>query len=180
MNVPGKKEKYFELLDKAYPRLQRYALSLLKNREDAKDLVQDTVLAGYQNFWRLKNDEAFLSFIFTIARRKRIDNYRKMKHVSIIDNEVFDDIIYNGTNAEDMTDIKILKEALEKLPDKLKEAIILHELIGLKIKEIAKIQETTTANVKIRLYRAKNKLRAFLSDKKIIPEKNKLLHENMI
>ena len=71
----------------------------------------------------------------------------------------------NHIQPDDALDIKMLYSALDKLKPEFREAIILKDIMGLDRKEIAEIQSTSVANVKIRLYRGKNALEKLLIDK---------------
>ena len=50
-----------------YQDLYRYALCMMKNPQDAEDAVSDAVLAAFENIGKLKNPDAFKSWIFTIT-----------------------------------------------------------------------------------------------------------------
>mgnify|MGYP001241889711 CR=1 FL=1 len=145
--------------------LWRFCLSVTKSYEDAKDLLQETIENAYLSFDSLKNKQAFLSWLFTIASRKNVERLKKSK---LYDTSVdFENILAiaesNIGNPELQTDIKFLYEELEKLPYQQKEAVILSEIIGLTHKEIAEIQSTTTEAVKQKIYRAKITLKSNLS-----------------
>jgi RNA polymerase sigma-70 factor (ECF subfamily) len=136
-------------------------MSIAHSSEEAKDIVSETVLIAYENFDSVKEEKAFLSYLFTIAYRNKIKYDKMYKHPtsdSILINELLD----HKPGPEDLTDIRLLYEAIDKLSSKTKDAIILAEIVGLSHKEIAKIQETSTAVIKVRVYRGKKKLASLL------------------
>jgi RNA polymerase sigma-70 factor (ECF subfamily) len=155
------KERFETLFEPCRQQLKRFAYSIAANSAQAEDIIADTIYYSYQNFEDLKSDKAFLSYLFTIARR--VKNQLKVNESKFARDIEPDDLISNDLSPEEQYDVKLLHNAVAKLKDKEKEAIILFSFSGLSIKEIAKIQNTTTYNVKIRIFRAKISLKKILS-----------------
>ncbi|MFH1050537.1 MAG: RNA polymerase sigma factor [bacterium] len=178
MNQKEKQEKFMELLKPIMGRLERYALAITMNRDEAKDVVGETVMLAWENFDKLKSDDAFLSFLFTIA--SRVYSKRQRVFFKFRVNKVQDvDELYCRTLAPDVsTDVGILYKALEKLPAKQKEAIILYEIMGFSIKEISSIQDSNESSVKMRLVRARQKIAELLGVKDYGLRNNKALKIN--
>jgi RNA polymerase sigma-70 factor (ECF subfamily) len=130
---------------------------------DFKDLMNETLLTAFQKFEDLRSKDAFLSFLFSISVRILANNYRKRKENS----DVFEkqSAIHFDVNSNSETDAEVylLHKALKLIPDDQRESIILFEISGMSIKEIAVIQETSESNVKQRLKRGREKLRKVLS-----------------
>ena len=57
------KDDFAKLIESAYPRLDRFALSICNSRDEAKDVVGETVLIAFERFGSLKDEKAFLSFL---------------------------------------------------------------------------------------------------------------------
>ena len=155
------------LIQPLLKRLEKFALTISGNREEAKDIVGETAMIAWERFSTLKSDKAFLSFLFTIAsrvykkRQKYFIRYRQDESIDI-------DALYCHTlSAETAMDTKILYEAMNHLPGEQKEALILFEILGFSQKEISEIQKTSISNVKMRVHRAKEQLRAILKIKTI-------------
>ncbi len=151
-----------KLLMPVYKKLERYALSIANSREQAKDIVGDTVLTAFENFDKLNSEQAFLSYVFTIAKRMKVNQYRKNSRNEEREQEVFDGKNSEEISPEDKTDIELLKEAIDKLPEKYRVALTLYEFSGLTSKEIAEIQDTSVSSVKVRIHRARKKLAEIL------------------
>ncbi|MBM2816671.1 MAG: polymerase, sigma-24 subunit, subfamily [Ignavibacteria bacterium] len=150
------------LLEPVYNKLERFALSISNSGADAKEIVQETLIASYQNFDSIKDEKAFLSFIFTIARRQKIKLYRRYSRETPVEPESFDYLIAPGSSPETAADISFLHTAITKLGENEREALVLKEFLGLTLKEIAVIQTTTIINIKLRIFRAKKKLEKLL------------------
>ena len=166
-----KQELFLELYEECRESLVRFARSMTRNPEEAKDLVQETTLAAYERFESLRNHKAFLSFLFTIASRiyKR-QLWRRRLFFNFSSNENEEEILGNLVapceNPEDRYDIEMLNKALKCLPDKQREAVVLYEVIGLKMEEIAEIQGGSVSGVKSRVQRGRKELEDILLNNK--------------
>ena len=65
-------KKFSEMYETVYRDLYRYALCLMKNPQEAEDAVSEAVVAAYENIHKLKKEEAFRSWIFTILTNMSI------------------------------------------------------------------------------------------------------------
>ena len=63
-------KKFSEMYKMVYQDLYRYALCLMKNPHEAEDAVSETVVTAYENIHKLKKEEAFRSWVFTILTNK--------------------------------------------------------------------------------------------------------------
>ncbi len=158
-------EKYFKLVDEFYPNLEKFALNMSRNRDVAKDLVSETILKSYDGFRKLRSEKAFLSYLFTICSRLYYSHLKKTRNFAT---EEPDSLFSNFMSPEDKTDVSILQESIDELPDMQREILILYEIIGFKYKEIADIKDISIDNVKVILHRARTNLKEMLivSDKK--------------
>jgi len=153
---------FLDLLAKNAEKLWRFILSFENDKDIAKDIYSETIAVAWVNFSKLREHDAFLSFIFTVARRIRL--YQKQRYEKIyIDCDIdFSELIAAKINTDDKLLVDDLYKALNKLPDKQKEAIILFHIYGFSRKETAKIQGTSEYNVKVRLSRGKKLLKQIL------------------
>ena len=158
MNQKEKQDKFMELLKPLTGRLERYALAITMNREEAKDVVGETVMLAWENYDKLKSEDAFLSFLFTIA--SRVYNKRQRVFFKFRVNEVqeIDELYCNSLAPDVSTDVGILYKAIEKLSAQQKDTIILYEIMGFSIKEICGIQDSNESSVKMRLVRTRQKI----------------------
>lgn len=155
---------FLELYEPIADNLWRFCLFLARDRQDAKDLLSETLLIAYSSFEKIKGKEAFLSYVFTIARRTYYREKKRNQIMTPLDDFALEMYSDNNMKSDEALDIKILYSALDKLKPEFREAIILKDIMGFDRKEIAEIQSTSLANVKIRLYRGKNALEKLLKD----------------
>ena len=73
-------KKFSEMYETVYRDLYRYALCLMKNPQEAEDAVSEAVIAAYENIHKLKKEEAFKSWIFTILT----NNFRNKRQHRIM------------------------------------------------------------------------------------------------
>jgi RNA polymerase sigma-70 factor (ECF subfamily) len=161
----AKQERFMALLRPLYKRLERFALTMTRNREDAKDVVGETVLLAYEHLEQLRNDDAFLGFLFTIASRVSQRRTFRKKEENATEEQV-EALFDNFTQPDIALDVQFLYEALDKLPLEQREAVIMAEITGLSHKEIQKIQGGTISGVKVRIFRAKRRLAQLLGVEK--------------
>jgi RNA polymerase sigma-70 factor (ECF subfamily) len=157
-----KQNEFLEVFEPVREKLYRFAKALCKSDELAKDIVSDTVLQAYENFEKIRDKQAFLSFVFTIASRTYKRYIWRRRLFGEYEQEYAENnLLWNG-NSDSNYDVNMLYQALERLPKKSKEAIILFEISGFKIKEISEIQNCSESAVKSRLKRGREKLENIL------------------
>jgi RNA polymerase sigma-70 factor (ECF subfamily) len=175
LNTNQQKE-FLELLKPVQAGLQRYARCLTRNTEDARDLVSDTLLAAIDGFARLKKKESFKSYVFTIATRIFRRQKKRKRFFVDFNIEMAELIPDKSARTDARADVDILYAAMDKLPEKQKEAVALFEISGFSLEEIREIQGGTLSGVKSRLKRGREQLAVLLdADKyKILNYKNEL------
>ncbi|NQW28993.1 MAG: RNA polymerase sigma factor [Ignavibacteria bacterium] len=146
------------------PSLERFALHLTHNRDEARELVADTIASAYERFHTIKDERAFLSFLLTIASRSWKQTVSTRRRQVATEPESFDQIFGTTLQADVHTDVVLLYEAMALLPHDQHQAIVMFEVMGLNVKEIAAAQNSTSVAVKVRLHRARKKLRELLTD----------------
>jgi RNA polymerase sigma factor (sigma-70 family) len=152
----------FKQIDKFKDKLYRYALNMLKNDLDAEDVIQELLVKVWQRkdqFDEIENKEAWC---MTVTRNLCIDKIRGRKQTSqdvseyhfIADHTPSPDII-----TEDRESLKVVMDVLNSLPENQKEIIHLRDIEGYSYKEIAELTELTEDQVKVNLFRARQKLK---------------------
>jgi RNA polymerase sigma-70 factor (ECF subfamily) len=172
-HIGTKQREFLALLMPVLPKLSRFCQAMCRGKhgptgdrssdaERAKDLVSETILKAYEHFDKIREPNAFLSYLFTIATRtNRHERKRsaRWQPISEIEIEAFAD----ERNAPDANaDVAHLYAALAKLPKKQREAIVMSEITGLKLEEVAKIQSSSLSAVKSRVSRGRKKLAKLL------------------
>jgi RNA polymerase sigma-70 factor (ECF subfamily) len=137
---------------------------MVKNRELAEDVVQESFLRAFRKLDTLKNHAQFYAWIKRIALNMALNHFEKEKRVLDVENEdddtSFFENISNGESPEDL----VLKEEMKKyvrkfvdsLPDRLRVVIILREVEDMSYEEIAEMLNIPLGTVRSRLFNARN------------------------
>jgi len=129
-------------------RLLGFIRKRVRTEEDAEDILQDVFYQFLASYSVTEPIEKLTAWLFTAARNKIIDWYRKRKHVSLPAGEDgpinLEDILYDPTqNPDEVFNRSLvwteLAGALDELPDEQREVFVMHELEGKSFKEIAEI-----------------------------------------
>lgn len=164
----GKTSALDQLLRLWYPEFLRYSTYQLRDREAAKDVVQDACLTVAKQIGRLKDPIAFPKWAYRILHRRGVDYQRKeirRRRYEVPDNNP-DSAVSTGIepDVEDDTGHAI-RDALSGLSELSYNVIHLHYLHGLSVREIATIWNIPDGTVKSRLHTARGKLRNLLAEK---------------
>lgn len=159
----------FDILVRRYKdQLLNFVYRFVGNRTDAEDIVQETFLRVYKNKHYYKEIAKFSTWVYTIAgnlaktelrRRKR----HKIFSVSNFVNEERDyDIPDKDHSPEKKVDAAVkegfIQKAIDKLPSKFKEVIVLRDIQGFAYEEISQILNIPLGTVKSRVNRGRLKL----------------------
>lgn len=158
-----KQSEFLALYEPIHERFERFCRARVYGDMDYRDLMNETLLRAYQNFDTLRSKEAFLAFLFSISVRVLANNNRKKKERAIDLGDGTVQIQDNHQNTSSSTEVYMLHKAMAQLPEAQRECIILFEISGFNMKEIAAIQETSLSNVKQRLRRGRLKLKDILT-----------------
>ncbi len=157
------------------------ALSLLKKKEDAEDVTQETYLRLWRAASELKLESSLKLYILRTARNLSLDLIRKNSRRDEIDTVILDadgefEIDIEDDSADSRPDVsyilKIEKEAIrksiEELPPSVREIIVLRDVEGLAYAEIASMLGIAEGTLKSKLFRARERLRKIILSKNIL------------
>lgn len=136
--------------------LYGYAIKFLRDKEDAKDIVQDV----FEKLWIHRNNVEFdkaKSWMFTTAHNAMI-NFSTRKGRMQLSNEIGK--YENGSvTPNSFESNQVVERAVSILPPVQKSVILLRDLEGYSYKEIGDILGLTDSQVKVYLFRARNKIK---------------------
>lgn len=150
-----------------------FAFSIVKNKDDAEEVLQETFIKTIQKIEDLKNIKSFHTWLFTIAYREANQVFRKHKNKIQLDDTIFENI-ESEENVERIVENKalqlVIEKAIQDLPQDLIEITYLRYIEELKMKEISKVLEMPLGTVKSKLNRAKIHLQKDLQSNDILPK----------
>ena len=152
--ISGDTEALTILIDKYKDIAFNLALSIVKNREDAKDITQDSFLKIIENINRFRSDSKFSTWLYRIVYNQSIGFIKRENRTNQVDYSLLVETTDN--NQEDS--IQDLYKAINKLEDTDRNIIMLFYLAEKSIKEIAQITGLSISNIKVILHRARKKL----------------------
>lgn len=139
----------------------RLAFSYVKNKDDALDIVQDSIYKAMTRIDGLKDPEAVKSWFYRIVVNTALDFLRRSKKVRTMDHEMIE---MHASGTEDDYSNFDLKRTLEELPEKYRSVIVLRYFEDMKIDEVAAVLGENVNTVKTRLYQALRVMRIKMDD----------------
>ena len=162
--------EFFDVYDHHYDRVRRFILTTVKDDWVADDLVQETFIRVQKNLDGLRDPSKLSSWLFGIAYNLCMDHFRRLK--SSGDKEVLDmdgmqipeeGLIQKELEQQEMG--KCVQEQINLLPESLRTVIVLFDTMDFSHEEIAQVIGISVENAKVRLHRARKKLKAILEEK---------------
>lgn len=159
------KDEFLAAYKDLHEPLMRFCIVKSRGIMDAKDLANDVLLVGLENYSKLDEKKALLSYLFTTATRICLNKVRRQKFKGEFSENTALKLEDSSSDAAEKVDVSFLYEALDQLPALQKEAVILFEISDLPIKEIMTIQNSGESAVKQRIKRGREKLAEILGEK---------------
>ena len=147
----------------AIPRLRAFAISLARTADRADDLVQETLVRACQNIRQFTKGTNLQAWLITILRNEFYSEQRKRRReVEDADGSYAETLI---APAEQLShpECRALHDALDKLPEEMREPLLLVTLGGYSYAEAAEACECELGTVKSRVNRARTRLAAMLA-----------------
>jgi RNA polymerase sigma-70 factor (ECF subfamily) len=149
------------LVDTLSTQFFRFFLGQVRNREAADDLLQDFWLRIHAARRTYRPSEPLLPWMYAIARRVRIDHYRKNKTRAVRELQMEKLPEFPAANASEGSDVDF-ETLLSALPDSQREVIVMLKVSGLSVEEVARATGSSAGSVKQKAHRAYEKLRILL------------------
>lgn len=151
----GDVKAFSELYARIYQELYKFALYTMKHRQDAEDVVSETVIIAYENIKKLKKEESFRSWIFTILMNQCRKHFKQQGKTE----ELKEEMEAERVTSEDNQD---LYQAFQTLADEERIILSCSILEGYSSEEIGDMLEMNSATVRSKKSRALEKLRKIL------------------
>ena len=164
----GDIEAFTAIVERYHPRAVRFARGLLRNQQDAEDVVQEAFLRVYRALPRYEERQRFDAWLFRIlgncCRSANASQHRR----DVVD--VNDEVALERVAAPDTTDRSFelefgdeVRRALAEVPEYNREIFLLHHIEGFSYDEIEKMTGVRQSALKMRVKRAADHLRAKLA-----------------
>ncbi len=170
-----------EVADQLAPqraRIYRFILGIVRDVAEAEDLTQETLLRAYGKLASLEDPARLVPWLYRIATNVTYDRFRQASYrhrpkplsedADGPDREAVADVADSGPRLDKLMEQQEMSSCVQDyiaaLPESYRAVILLHDVQGLTNPEIAEMLGLSLATVKIRLHRARNRLRAALDE----------------
>jgi RNA polymerase sigma-70 factor, ECF subfamily len=166
----GEREAFDELVRRTYVDTYTLALRLTGHEEDARDVVQEAYLRAWKGLRRYRGDAQFSTWLYRITANTAFTNVQKRRrHRTARLEDVAEPADTRAEAspelvAESGEGLTELAEAVERLPDGLREVLVLKDVYGLSHEAIAEETGISVSAAKVRLHRGRKRLRDLLYD----------------
>lgn len=149
------------LVELLSPQLFRFFASQMGHRSDAEDMLQEVWLRIHRVRHTYRPGDPVLPWVYAIAHRVRIDNYRKRSRIA--SRELGSDVLPEPTaRAARAPELPPFDEMVAELPESQREVLVMLKVNGLSIEEVARATASTPGAVKQKAHRAYERLRSVL------------------
>jgi RNA polymerase sigma-70 factor (ECF subfamily) len=158
------KKRIFPIVDKLF----RLALSITGNKQDAEDVVQDTLFHVWEKREKLDSIQNVEAYCFRSARNIALNKIalKENQQEAIPDNF---DIAEQRSNSQDRLEeeeqMAMLEKCIEQLPEKQRTIFQLRSVEGFSYKQIAAVLNIPEEQVKVNLFRSRQKLKEFFNER---------------
>ena len=173
--IQGNTNVFGVLVDRYKEMIFTLALKMIKNREEAEEISQDTFIKIYNSLNKFKGDSKFSTWIYKIAYNTCLDRLKKNKKEenTISIDEFSDHLVKTLDNAlstlEDKERKQTIQNCLNLLSREESFLLTLYYFDDQNLDEIAKIMDINSNNAKVKLFRGRKKLAVILK-KQLEPE----------
>lgn len=162
-----------ELLRTYRPRVASFIVKIVRDSSEVDDLTQETLMRVARSWENFRGESALSSWILQIASNVCADYYRRKSARPQLSNsekplsvKPAADNLTKGYENKEMGECII--NHIDSLPESYRKVLIRHDMEGLKMKSIAQSEGVSENSVKVRLHRARKKLRAMLESNCVI------------
>ncbi len=150
-----KKDEFSDLVITYQQSMYRFALGIVRNRQDAEDALSSAIVKAYEHLASLRDKDKFKAWIMTILANEAKNILSKNSRVWLVD----DVTVFEGEGKEDQNDVW---DSVMELGEQHRQIVILYYYDGFSTREIAGILRIPEGTVKSRLSRARQNLKEIL------------------
>ena len=149
------------LIEQLSPQLYRFFAAQLGSPDDASDMLQDAWLRIHRVRHTYRPGEPLVPWVYAIARRVRVDSYRKRRRIAT--REIMVEALPEpAVVSNEPTDLPSFNQLIADLPASQREVLTMLKVNGLTLEEIARATSSSVGSVKQKAHRAYERLRALL------------------
>ncbi len=160
----GKERSFSDLILRHRDKVRNLCYITLGDSDYVDDVIQDVLVNVYQNLNSFRFEAKFSTWLYRITVNKCRDYLRKKKirKIFIAQEDDYNFVSSDRKHFENFDLGVILNKAIAKLPEKLKEPLILRDVEGYSYNEISEMLNVEIGTIKSRIFRARETLKALL------------------
>ena len=151
------------LIQRIGPQLHRFFLAQFSSRADADDLLQETWLRIHRVRHTYRPGEPVLPWFYAIARRVRIDHFRRASRTTARERRLEEASEVAVTFLREEGELDDLEALLAPLSESQREVIRMMKVAGMSLEEVARATSSSVGSVKQKVHRADRNLREQMS-----------------
>lgn len=162
--------EFWDIYYQYYERVRKLIFTIIRDEWVADDIIQETFARIQKNFNQLKDPAKISAWIFRIAYNLCQDHFRRQKNSATTVNqieaqtEIFTEPLFHKQLEQHQMG-ECVQDEMNRLPESLRTVLVMFDVLEFSQKEIAEILDITLQNVKVRLHRARKKLKVILEEK---------------
>lgn len=161
--VAGDQQAFADLMRRHEGRIFSLALRMMGDRSDALDATQDAFVSAFRKGHTYTGDAAFSTWLYRVAINACKDLLRKRARLPSPVEELQERPTSGAPGFDEAVTLRLsLRDALARLPDGYREAVVMHDLGGIPYEEIAAITDSALGTVKSRISRGRKQLAEIL------------------
>jgi RNA polymerase sigma-70 factor (ECF subfamily) len=160
---------FWKIYDQYYGPVRKFILAYVRDEWVADDLIQETFVRIQKNLKGVRDHSKISSWIFRIAHNLCHDHFRQSKRSTLNQRKIQKEIVtlreaVVQKELEQQQMGECVQDKMDLLPPDYRMVLILSDIMAFNQKEIAEILDISVSNVKVRIHRARNKMRAILEE----------------
>ena len=162
----GDERAWAELVEATHRGVYSLCLRILGDPQDAAEATQDAYLKAWRGLRTFRGDAMFETWLYRVASNAALSKHRgrrrRQRHEAGMQDEVLTELPAAGSveaTAGARIEVRALEAALSRLPEQHRTAVVLRDVYGMNIEEIAKQLGISETAAKVRVHRARKKLK---------------------
>ena len=162
----GDERAWAELVEATYRGVYSLCLRILGDPQDAAEATQDAYLKAWRGLQSFRGDAMFETWLYRVASNAALSTHRgrrrRQQHEAGMQDELLTEVPAAGSveaTAGARIEVQVLEAALNRLPEQHRTAVVLRDVYGMSIEEIAKQLGISETAAKVRVHRARKKLK---------------------
>ncbi len=171
--LAGERYAFDRIVDAYAARIYTHVYRMMRNREEAEDVVQETFLRAYRHLERFDRARPFRNWLYTIATNLALNALRaRQRRGQSVSLDFDEDALTVDARTEDASETASrsdlgarLARAVGRLPAQPAALVHLHYMEGMTIREAAETLKMTEDAAKVALHRARKRLRELMGER---------------